>query len=298
MVARAPWLLQQIATEHHTIGTHTWSHRYLNVIRQGAEDQIVGGLLAAAKAVGPQSPELSPFFRFPGFGRTARLDHFLDAHGMVPFSVDVVGDDWTAISSDEVLRRTLSRLEARRGGILLLHDIHARTLAMLPRLLTELKARGFSIVHIVPEKGDAQTALASLPPLSSNRMRLAVARIPTAAPINFDLAPNGQGDVVMLADPVAKDGKPQVPIIPNFPCARRRRRADRLPRRSNRLETLSSLAVWAIASPIGGAMEITRILLATRTASVGAIVSVTTSSFSREAAMRATAPPDNTPWVI
>ncbi len=210
MVARAPWLLQQIATEHHTIGTHTWSHRYLNVIRQGAEDQIVGGLLAAAKAVGPQSPELSPFFRFPGFGRTARLDHFLDAHGMVPFSVDVVGDDWTRISSDEVLRRTLSRLEARRGGILLLHDIHARTLAMLPRLLTELKARGFSIVHIVPEKGDAQTALASLPPLSSNRMRLAVARIPTAAPINLDLARNGQGDVVMLADLVAKDGKPQV----------------------------------------------------------------------------------------
>jgi peptidoglycan/xylan/chitin deacetylase (PgdA/CDA1 family) len=199
--------LRQIAAEHHTIGTHTWSHRYLNVIRHGAEDQIVGGFLAAAKAVGPQTPELSPFFRFPGFGRTARLERFLDAHGMVPFSVDVVGDDWTRISSDEVLRRTLSRLEARRGGILLLHDIHARTLAMLPQLLVELKARGFSIVHIVPENGDAQTALASLPPLSSDRMRLALARIPAATPINLDLAQNGRGEVVVLADLGVKDGK-------------------------------------------------------------------------------------------
>ena len=54
----------------------------------------------------------------------------------------------------------------------------------------------------------------------------------------------------------------------------------------------------AIASPISGAIEMTRMLRATRTASVGAIVSVSTSSLSCEAAMRATAPPDSTPWVI
>ena len=49
---------------------------------------------------------------------------------------------------------------------------------------------------------------------------------------------------------------------------------------SNRLETLSSLAVRAIASAISGAIEMTRMLLATRTASVGWIVSVMTSSLS------------------
>ena len=37
---------------------------------------------------------------------------------------------------------------------------------------------------------------------------------------------------------------------------------------------------------------------ASRTASVGWIESVITSSFSCEAAMRATAPPDSTPWVM
>src|SRR5947199_5418247 len=67
---------------------------------------------------------------------------------------------------------------------------------------------------------------------------------------------------------------------------------------SNRLETLSSLAVRAIASPISGPIDSVRIFSATRTASVGWIVSVTTSSFRCEAEMRATAPPESTPCVI
>ena len=56
---------------------------------------------------------------------------------------------------------------------------------------------------------------------------------------------------------------------------------------SNRLETLVSLAVRSIASPISCAIEITRMLRATFTASVGMIESVITSSLSFEPAMRA-----------
>src|SRR5690242_140246 len=67
---------------------------------------------------------------------------------------------------------------------------------------------------------------------------------------------------------------------------------------SNRLETDSSAAVRAIASPIRVAIESTRMLPATRTASVGWMESVITSSLRREAVTRATAPPDSTPWVM
>ena len=42
------------------------------------------------------------------------------------------------------------RLEARGKGILLLHDIQARTVAALPKILQEMKARGYRIVHVVP----------------------------------------------------------------------------------------------------------------------------------------------------
>src|ERR1700761_913001 len=67
---------------------------------------------------------------------------------------------------------------------------------------------------------------------------------------------------------------------------------------SNRLETDSSAAVRAIASEIRPAIESVRILEALLTASVGWIESVITNSFSREEAMRVTAPPESTPWVI
>ena len=52
------------------------------------------------------------------------------------------------------------------------------------------------------------------------------------------------------------------------------------------------------ASPSRFAVVMTRILCADWTEVVGWIESVITSSFSLEAAMRATAPPDRTPWVI
>src|SRR5262249_30148903 len=69
-------------------------------------------------------------------------------------------------------------------------------------------------------------------------------------------------------------------------------------RQSNRLETDSSAAVRPIASPLRLATERVRILRATLTAWVGWIESVMTSSLRLEAVMRATAPPESTPWVI
>jgi hypothetical protein len=44
----------------------------------------------------------------------------------------------------------MSRLEAKGRGILLLHDIHERTVEALPIILNELKTHGYHIVHVVP----------------------------------------------------------------------------------------------------------------------------------------------------
>ena len=44
----------------------------------------------------------------------------------------------------------MQRLAAKGKGILLLHDIQPRTVAALPKILHDLKARGYRIVHVVP----------------------------------------------------------------------------------------------------------------------------------------------------
>ena len=69
-------------------------------------------------------------------------------------SADFLADDWTRINNSEVGRRAISRIEARGKGILLLHDIHPRTVLALPEILNEFKSRGYKIVHVVPAAAD------------------------------------------------------------------------------------------------------------------------------------------------
>jgi hypothetical protein len=66
------------------------------------------------------------------------------------WSADITADDWKRISGAEVAKRAISGIEAKGRGILVLHDIHERTVEALPTILTELKLRGFKIVQIVP----------------------------------------------------------------------------------------------------------------------------------------------------
>jgi hypothetical protein len=87
------------------------------------------------------------------------------------WSVDFMADDWTRISAQEVVRRSLMRLEAKGRGILLLHDIQPATALGLHTLLRELKARGYKVVHVVP-------ATASRPKTPTEPQQWAVRRAP------------------------------------------------------------------------------------------------------------------------
>ena len=53
-------------------------------------------------------------------------------------------------SPKKIIALTMKHLEVHGKGILLLHDIHAATVAAMPGLLKELKQRGFKIVHVIP----------------------------------------------------------------------------------------------------------------------------------------------------
>jgi nickel-dependent lactate racemase len=55
--------------------------------------------------------------------------------------------------AEKVNALALARLESKKKGILLLHDIHGRTAKALPALLRELKKGGIRVVHVVPASG-------------------------------------------------------------------------------------------------------------------------------------------------
>ena len=91
------------------------------------------------------------------------------------WGADVPADDWHKLGPREVARRAVQRLEYKGKGILLLHDIHQRTVEALPLILEELKARGFRIVHVVPASAErpptVTTAAAWLPALTAQARR-------------------------------------------------------------------------------------------------------------------------------
>jgi hypothetical protein len=93
---------------------------------------------------------VAPFFRIPGLLRQEPVEEYLASRHYATFSLDFLADDWTHISSKEIIKRSLQRIEARKRGILLLHDIQPATALALPTILAELKARGYKIVQVVP----------------------------------------------------------------------------------------------------------------------------------------------------
>jgi peptidoglycan/xylan/chitin deacetylase (PgdA/CDA1 family) len=68
---------------------------------------------------------------------------------MMVWSIDADSEDWIPATEGALIQRTVERLEKAGKGILLMHDIQPITPRIMSRLLAELKAHNFQIVHVV-----------------------------------------------------------------------------------------------------------------------------------------------------
>jgi peptidoglycan/xylan/chitin deacetylase (PgdA/CDA1 family) len=143
--------VRKLVAAGHTIGTHSQDHplTFEKMSDQRVKQEVDGGI-ASVQAALTDPNALAPFFRVPGLLRAKNVEDYLASKGIQIWSADFVADDWRHISSNRVYELAIQRLEARHKGILLLHDIHGRTAAALPRILHELKVRGYHIVQVVP----------------------------------------------------------------------------------------------------------------------------------------------------
>jgi peptidoglycan/xylan/chitin deacetylase (PgdA/CDA1 family) len=152
MAAAYPGSVRKVAAAGHTVGTHSWSHPWFTRMSfDKARDEIDRGFSSVQAALGDDH-KVAPFFRFPGLLHRADSEAYLAERGIMVWSVDFHGDDWHhRISPQEIVKRVMTRLAANHNrGVLLLHDIHARTAAALPSLLAQLKEQGYKVVHVVP----------------------------------------------------------------------------------------------------------------------------------------------------
>lgn len=147
-----PDILKKIHAAGHTIGSHSQTHplTFNRMAQARAEREIDDGIAAIRNVLGDEA-EIAPFFRVPGLLRGDTVEKVAAQRGLMVWSTDVMSHDWKRrITADGIVRRTIDRLEAKGKGILLLHDIHPKTVEALPLIFKELKQRGYRIVHVLP----------------------------------------------------------------------------------------------------------------------------------------------------
>ena len=144
--------VRKVLAAGHTVATHSLSHpsgmHRLPLDR--ARTEIDDGIASVTAALGDKSAAVSPFFRIPGLARNDGIEEHTRSKGLQIWSADFPADDWRPVSSKRVHGLAMQRLAAKGKGILLLHDIQPRTVAALPKILQDLKAGGYRIVHVVP----------------------------------------------------------------------------------------------------------------------------------------------------
>jgi peptidoglycan/xylan/chitin deacetylase (PgdA/CDA1 family) len=149
-----PAAARAIAASGFRIGDHTISHPHLTQLSDAAvRQQILGGARQITAVTGA-SP--APLFRFPYGDASARTIVIANRAGYVPvrWTVDTLGWEGTAghVSAAVVAARVLAAL--RPGEIVLMHvgsnpDDHSPFDAdALPRVISQLRARGYSFVTL------------------------------------------------------------------------------------------------------------------------------------------------------
>jgi peptidoglycan/xylan/chitin deacetylase (PgdA/CDA1 family) len=141
MAEKYPWLVKAEADAGHEIGNHTYNHINLAKCPPGrarveilACDEVVRGITGR--------PAL--LLRPPGGQFNATTVQLCQDLGdtMVLWTDDP--GDYDSPGEEIILQRTVRDIS--NGGVILLHDGIDQTLAILPRLIRYLQARGYTLV--------------------------------------------------------------------------------------------------------------------------------------------------------
>ncbi|MBA5690745.1 polysaccharide deacetylase family protein, partial [Rugamonas apoptosis] len=144
------------AGNHQLVANHSWDHPNFHEIDAAAQaDEVVRN--EALLAI-PQSPKL---FRYPYGNSSCATNTLVHAHGYKIVGWHIDSCDWAYDKSgkidmkeamtcgvapqyqDDYVGHVVAAARARKGGIILMHEIHRNTLKQLEAVITRLLAEGF-----------------------------------------------------------------------------------------------------------------------------------------------------------
>ncbi len=139
-----PAVLKRMVAEGHEVGNHTWNHAYLSkVSRATAESQLQRTNEVIEKACGVKPVIMRPPGGYTNAGVAAWARQ---RFGFTTVMWDVDTNDWRKPGVSVVAARGMNG--AKPGSIILVHDIHASTVAAIDSMVKGLKARGYELVTV------------------------------------------------------------------------------------------------------------------------------------------------------
>lgn len=156
-----PQLIKRIVAEGHDIGNHSYTHPNLGELPAKVTDLELNATQRLIESLTGRSTTL---FRAPYFGDAEpttpdEVDPIVRARqlGYLTVGLHVDPDDWAKPNADAIVARTVEGVTARapndtgHGQVVLLHDgggDRQQTLQALPRIIHELRARGYRFVTV------------------------------------------------------------------------------------------------------------------------------------------------------
>lgn len=137
-------ILRRMVTEGHEVANHSWNHAYLSkVSAQEVDSQLTRTNAAIVSACG-----VSPLVMRPpgGYMNSALASQIRSQHGLRTIMWNVDTNDWRKPGLDVVVSRAVNG--ASPGAIILVHDIHASTVAAVEAIVSGLQARGYDLVTV------------------------------------------------------------------------------------------------------------------------------------------------------
>lgn len=218
-------LVARAAAEGNEIGVHTWSH----IKMTGSSLAKVDSEISRTAAVISDITGRAPLVMRPPYGATngGLVNRMKAQFGMRSILWDVDTLDWKHPGVQKVIHTAVS--QAKPGSIILVHDIHASTVAALEGIVQGLQARGFKLVTVsqlislanraAGKSGDAAPAAAPVAPVAP----VAPAPAPVAEPeVSPAPAPATEAVPAPAVNPSvtpATDEWLGVPTAPSAPAA-------------------------------------------------------------------------------
>lgn len=141
---RCRGIIADASAQGHEIGVHTWSHIKMSSSSTEKIDSEVSRTAEVIKSATGKTPRVMR----PPYGATNKniVAHMYNDFGMYSVLWDVDTLDWKHPGVQKVINTAVT--QAKPGSIILVHDIHASTLAAVEGIVTGLQARGFKLVTV------------------------------------------------------------------------------------------------------------------------------------------------------